>query len=115
MLVGQALAAASRSHGNPFSGQAGRVLFRWLAQAGFSEEAFRCPTPAASAVGRTTRATANDWLRRSRYCSNTANCAPWHESSRAAALQSPSCKSPSSTSRFRQSTPMPSSSTCSRA
>ncbi|GIV84164.1 MAG: uracil-DNA glycosylase [Candidatus Roseilinea sp.] len=41
MLVGQAPAAASRSRGKPFSGQAGRVLFRWLAQAGFSEEAFR--------------------------------------------------------------------------
>ncbi len=41
MLVGQAPAAASRSRGKPFSGQAGRTLFRWLAQAGFSEDEFR--------------------------------------------------------------------------
>lgn len=41
MLVGQAPAAAARSRGKPFSGQAGRVLFRWLAQAGFSEDEFR--------------------------------------------------------------------------
>ncbi|MCX6017897.1 MAG: uracil-DNA glycosylase family protein [Chloroflexi bacterium] len=41
MLVGQAPAASLRSKGLPFSGQAGRVLFRWLAQAGFSEDDFR--------------------------------------------------------------------------
>lgn len=41
MLVGQAPAAAARSRGKPFSGQAGRTLFRWLAQAGFSEDEFR--------------------------------------------------------------------------
>ncbi len=41
MLVGQAPASAARSRGKPFSGQAGRVLFRWLAQAGFSEDQFR--------------------------------------------------------------------------
>lgn len=41
MLVGQAPASALRSKGRPFSGQAGRVLFGWLAQAGFTEEAFR--------------------------------------------------------------------------
>lgn len=41
MLVGQAPAAAARSRGKPFSGQAGRALFRWLAQAGFSEDEFR--------------------------------------------------------------------------
>ncbi len=41
MLIGQAPASALRSKGLPFSGQAGRVLFGWLAQAGFTEEAFR--------------------------------------------------------------------------
>lgn len=41
MLVGQAPASAARSKGRPFSGQAGRVLFGWLARAGFDEESFR--------------------------------------------------------------------------
>lgn len=41
ILVGQAPAAAARSRGKPFSGQAGRTLFRWLAQAGFGEDDFR--------------------------------------------------------------------------
>ena len=41
MLVGQAPASSLRSKGLPFSGQAGRVLFLWLAQAGFSEDDFR--------------------------------------------------------------------------
>jgi uracil-DNA glycosylase len=41
MLVGQAPASPLRSKGKPFSGQAGRVLFGWLAQAGFSEDEFR--------------------------------------------------------------------------
>lgn len=41
MLVGQAPASSLRSKGLPFSGQAGRVLFRWLAQAGFGEDDFR--------------------------------------------------------------------------
>jgi uracil-DNA glycosylase len=41
MLVGQAPASPLRSKGKPFSGQAGRVLFGWLARAGFSEDAFR--------------------------------------------------------------------------
>jgi uracil-DNA glycosylase len=41
MLVGQAPASPLRSKGKPFSGQAGRVLFSWLARAGFSEDDFR--------------------------------------------------------------------------
>jgi uracil-DNA glycosylase len=41
MLVGQAPASPLRSKGKPFSGQAGRVLFGWLARAGFSEDDFR--------------------------------------------------------------------------
>lgn len=41
MLVGQAPASPLRSKGKPFSGQAGRVLFGWLARAGFSEDEFR--------------------------------------------------------------------------
>lgn len=41
MLVGQAPASPLRSKSQPFSGQAGRVLFGWLAQAGFSEQEFR--------------------------------------------------------------------------
>ena len=63
MLVGQAPAAELRSKGRPFSGQAGRVLFGWLAQAGFEEEDFRAhcyftaitkcyPGPAKGGVGR---------------------------------------------------------------
>ena len=41
MLVGQAPASPLRSKDKPFSGQAGRVLFGWLARAGFTEEVFR--------------------------------------------------------------------------
>jgi len=41
MLVGQAPASPVRSKGRPFSGQAGRVLFGWLARADWEEEAFR--------------------------------------------------------------------------
>lgn len=41
MLVGQAPASPLRSKGKPFSGQAGRALFGWLARAGFSEDDFR--------------------------------------------------------------------------
>ena len=41
MLVGQAPASPLRSKGRPFSGQAGRVLFGWLARSGFSEDEFR--------------------------------------------------------------------------
>jgi uracil-DNA glycosylase len=41
MLVGQAPASPLRSKGKPFSGQAGRILFKWLARAGFTEEEFR--------------------------------------------------------------------------
>lgn len=63
MLVGQAPASAQRSAGRPFSGQAGRVLFGWLAQAGWAEEDFRArcyfsaitkcyPGPAKGGVGR---------------------------------------------------------------
>ncbi len=63
MLVGQAPASALRSKGRPFSGQAGRVLFGWLAQAGWPEEDFRdrcyftaitkCyPGPAKGGVGK---------------------------------------------------------------
>ena len=63
MLVGQAPASPLRSKGKPFSGQAGRVLFGWLARAGFSEDDFRAqcyftaitkcyPGPAKGGVGR---------------------------------------------------------------
>lgn len=63
MLVGQAPASPLRSKGRPFSGQAGRVLFGWLARAGWEEEAFReqcyftaitkCyPGPAKGGVGK---------------------------------------------------------------
>ena len=41
MLVGQAPASPMRSKGAPFSGQAGRVLFSWMARAGFGESDFR--------------------------------------------------------------------------
>ncbi len=41
MLVGQAPASPLRSKDKPFTGQAGRVLFSWLARAGFSEDDFR--------------------------------------------------------------------------
>jgi uracil-DNA glycosylase family 4 len=67
MLVGQAPASAVRSKGGPFSGQAGRVLFSWLARAGFAEEEFRArcyftaitkcfPGPAKGGPGRGDRA-----------------------------------------------------------
>jgi uracil-DNA glycosylase len=41
MLVGQAPGATEAETGLPFSGAAGRRLFGWLAQAGFSEDVFR--------------------------------------------------------------------------
>ena len=67
MLVGQAPASPLRSRGKPFSGQAGRVLFGWLAQVGFTEDDFRAqcyftaitkcyPGPAAGGVGKGDRA-----------------------------------------------------------
>jgi uracil-DNA glycosylase len=67
MLVGQAPASPLRSKGRPFSGQAGRVLFGWLARAGFDEEDFRArcyftamtkcyPGPAKGGVGKGDRA-----------------------------------------------------------
>lgn len=67
MLVGQAPASSLRSKGRPFSGQAGRVLFGWLARAGFDEEDFRArcyftaitkcyPGPAKGGVGKGDRA-----------------------------------------------------------
>ena len=63
MLVGQAPASPLRSKGRPFSGQAGRVLFGWLARAGWEEEDFRAqcyftaitkcyPGPAKGGVGK---------------------------------------------------------------
>ncbi len=67
MLVGQAPASPLRSKGRPFSGQAGRVLFGWLARAGFDEEDFRArcyftaitkcyPGPAKGGTGKGDRA-----------------------------------------------------------
>ena len=41
LLVGQAPGATEAETGRPFSGDAGRRLFGWLAEAGFSEQAFR--------------------------------------------------------------------------
>lgn len=41
MVVGQAPPGARSSHGRPFSGPAGQRLFKWLAEAGWEEEAFR--------------------------------------------------------------------------
>jgi uracil-DNA glycosylase len=41
MLIGQAPGAAEVGLGYPFGGDAGRRLFKWLAQAGWSEVSFR--------------------------------------------------------------------------
>ena len=41
MLVGQAPGVTEQSHGRPFSGRAGRTLFKWLATSGLSEEVAR--------------------------------------------------------------------------
>lgn len=41
MLIGQAPPGERSSHGRPFSGLAGQRLFKWLAEAGWEEEAFR--------------------------------------------------------------------------
>jgi uracil-DNA glycosylase len=41
VLIGQAPGSTEAETGLPFSGAAGRRLFAWLAQAGFSESAFR--------------------------------------------------------------------------
>jgi uracil-DNA glycosylase family 4 len=41
MLIGQAPGTIEGDTGRPFSGRAGRQLFRWLAQAGWREEVFR--------------------------------------------------------------------------
>jgi uracil-DNA glycosylase len=67
MLVGQAPASPLRSRGRPFSGQAGRTLFTWLARAGITENDFRercyftaitkCyPGPVRKAAGKGDRA-----------------------------------------------------------
>ncbi len=41
MVIGQAPGATESSSGLPFSGPAGRRLFRWLADVGWQEETFR--------------------------------------------------------------------------
>jgi uracil-DNA glycosylase family 4 len=41
MLIGQAPGTVEESVGQPFSGRAGRYLFRWLAEAGWPETVFR--------------------------------------------------------------------------
>lgn len=41
MLVGQAPGQVERTDQRPFAGRAGKTLFRWLAEAGLSEEAAR--------------------------------------------------------------------------
>ena len=41
MLIGQAPGIVEESVGQPFSGRAGRYLFRWLAEAGWPETEFR--------------------------------------------------------------------------
>jgi uracil-DNA glycosylase len=41
MIVGQAPGVTEVAAGRPFHGPAGRRLFRWLAQAGWEEDAFR--------------------------------------------------------------------------
>jgi uracil-DNA glycosylase len=41
MVIGQAPPGERSSHGRPFSGPAGQRLFKWLAEAGWEEEAFR--------------------------------------------------------------------------
>lgn len=41
LLIGQAPGEVEQETGRPFSGRAGRQLFRWLAQTGWEEEAFR--------------------------------------------------------------------------
>ena len=41
MLIGQAPGIVEESVGQPFSGRAGRCLFRWLAEAGWPETEFR--------------------------------------------------------------------------
>lgn len=44
MLIGQAPGKVEEKTGLPFSGRAGRTLFKWLKEAGFSEEEFRQST-----------------------------------------------------------------------
>lgn len=41
MLIGQAPGMADAGRNQPFSGEAGRRLFRWLARAGWEERVFR--------------------------------------------------------------------------
>lgn len=41
MLVGQAPGVTEAAGGRPFAGRAGRTLFRWLAEAGIAEAAWR--------------------------------------------------------------------------
>lgn len=41
MLIGQAPGKVEEKTGFPFSGRAGKTLFKWLEEAGFSEERFR--------------------------------------------------------------------------
>lgn len=44
MLIGQSPGKVEEKTGLPFSGRAGKTLFRWLKEAGFTEERFRQST-----------------------------------------------------------------------
>ena len=71
MLIGQAPGATEAETGLPFSGPAGRRLFEWLGEAGFSESAFRAQQymtsltrchPGKAASGRGDRAPGKEEL-----------------------------------------------------
>ena len=77
MLVGQAPGKTEATHRRPFTGRAGRTLFRWLARAGLDEPAAREHVyigavtrcyPGAHASGRGDRVPSP---------AERARCAPW--------------------------------------
>jgi len=77
MLVGQAPGKKEVALGRPFAGAAGQRLFRWLSEAGFTEEQFRSFCYVTAMMKCFPGSGARGDLKPSRQ--QVANCAPWLE------------------------------------
>jgi uracil-DNA glycosylase len=77
MLVGQAPGKKEVALGRPFAGAAGRRLFQWLAEAGFTEERFRSFCYVTAMMKCFPGSGERGDLKPSRQ--QVANCAPWLE------------------------------------
>lgn len=77
MLVGQAPGKREVAMGRPFAGAAGRRLFQWLAEAGFTEEQFRSFCYVTAMMKCFPGSGERGDLKPSRQ--QVANCAPWLE------------------------------------